>query len=572
MPNIVLSRIDERLIHGQVGVQWVGFAGANLVLVANDEVAEDPVQQNLMEMVLAEGIAVRFWTLQKVIDNIHRAADRQKILLVCKTPADFLTLVKGGVPVNRINVGNMHYANGKQQIAKTVSVDAGDIAAVSTTCMREGIVLYDEAGEEIWACANVDARSDDEVGQLIRMNPELEKEIYRESGQTYALGALPRILWVKNKLPELYARVKTVSMFNDWLIYKLTGVLKTEPSNGCTTGIFDLQKRRWDASIMRKVGLKDDIFPPVAECGEVVSRVNAKGAADTGLREGTTVVAGGGDAQLGCIGVGVVDNGQAAVFGGSFWQYEFNTDSGRTDADCRVRVNCHAVPGLWQYEALAFKPGLVMRWYRDAFCQEEVRRAREPDTDPYQLMNEQAAKVPAGSYGMMCAFSDVMNYIAWRHAAPTFTNFDFDPEKFNKYTFYRAIMENTAMVTYGHMQLVRESTGNIPKEVVFASGASKSELWCQILCDVLGIPVNVPNVKEATALGAAIMAGHGVGLFPDISATAKKLVHIERRFEPNMENHATYMKLYEDWRKMYARELQIADDRITRYMWAAPGV
>lgn len=95
-----------------------------------------------------------------------------------------------------------------------------------------------------------------------------------------------------------------------------------------------------------------------------------------------------------------------------------------------------------------------------------------------------------------------------------FINFDFDPDKFNRYTFYRAIMENTAMVTYGHMQLVRESTGNIPKEVVFASGASKSELWCQILADVLGIPVNVPNVKEATALGAAIMAGHGRGPVP----------------------------------------------------------
>ena len=129
MPNIVLSRIDERLIHGQVGVQWVGFAGANLVLVANDEVCEDPVQQNLMEMVLAEGIAVRVWSLQKTIENIQRAADRQKILLVCKTPADFLTLVEGGVPVTHINVGNMHYANGKQQIAKTVSVDTTDIAA-----------------------------------------------------------------------------------------------------------------------------------------------------------------------------------------------------------------------------------------------------------------------------------------------------------------------------------------------------------------------------------------------------------------------------------------------------------
>ena len=82
-----------------------------------------------MEMVLAEGISVRFWSLQKVIDNIHRAADRQKILLVCKNPDDFLTLVKGDVPVTRINVGNMHYAEGKQQIAKTVSVDDQDIAA-----------------------------------------------------------------------------------------------------------------------------------------------------------------------------------------------------------------------------------------------------------------------------------------------------------------------------------------------------------------------------------------------------------------------------------------------------------
>jgi PTS system N-acetylgalactosamine-specific IIB component len=118
MPNIVLSRIDERLIHGQVGVQWVGFAGANLVLVANDEVAEDTVQQNLMEMVLAEGIAVRFWSLQKTIDNIHRAADRQKILLVCRTPTDFLKLVEGGVPVTRINVGNMHYAKANNKLPK----------------------------------------------------------------------------------------------------------------------------------------------------------------------------------------------------------------------------------------------------------------------------------------------------------------------------------------------------------------------------------------------------------------------------------------------------------------------
>lgn len=145
MPNIVLSRIDERLIHGQVGVQWVGFVGANLVLVANDEVASDPLQQSLMEMVLTEGIAVRFWPLQKVIDNIHKATERQKILLVCKNPADFLTLVKGGVPINSINVGNIHYEEGKRQIAKTVSVNDADIEAfqklnnVGITCYIQGV-------------------------------------------------------------------------------------------------------------------------------------------------------------------------------------------------------------------------------------------------------------------------------------------------------------------------------------------------------------------------------------------------------------------------------------------------
>lgn len=145
MANIVLSRIDERLVHGQVGVQWVGFSDANIVVVANDEVAEDEIQQNLMEMVLVEGIAIRFWSIQKVIDTIHKASDRQKILLVCRTPKDFRLLVEGGVPITSINVGNMHYAEGKNQIAKTVSVDSEDVEelnklkALGVSCTIQGV-------------------------------------------------------------------------------------------------------------------------------------------------------------------------------------------------------------------------------------------------------------------------------------------------------------------------------------------------------------------------------------------------------------------------------------------------
>ena len=451
-------------------------------------------------------------------------------------------------------------------------IEADAVAAVSTTSMREGIVLYDKQGKEIWACANVDARSNDEVAQLISMDPSLEKEIYTVSGQTYALGALPRILWVKNKLPQLYARLAKVSMFNDWLIYKLTGILKTEPSNGCTTGIFNLEKRDWDASILRRVGLRDDILPPVAECGEAVGQVNAQGEEDTGLAKGTVVVAGGGDAQLGCVGVGVVGPNQAAVFGGSFWQYEYNTADARTDPLCRVRVNCHAVPGFWQYEALAFKPGLALRWFRDVFCQEEVRQAKEMGSDPYELMNRQAQSIPAGSHGMMCAFSDVMNYIAWRHAAPTFTNFDFDAQKYNKYTFYRAILENTAMITKGHLDLVWEATGNAPSEIIFAGGASKGDLWCQILADVLNLPVKVPVVKEATALGAAILAGCGAGIFTDISQAVRSLVKWDKSFTPNAQDHAVYEAMYLPWRRTYAAQLSLADQGVTNHMWAAPGL
>ena len=126
MPNILLTRVDNRLIHGQVGVTWVNHLGANLILVANDEVAEDPVQQSLMDMVVPDAIQTRFFSIDKTIKVIHKAADRQKIFLVCRTPQDALRLVKGGVPIKELNIGNMHFSEGKEQIASTVSVDEDD--------------------------------------------------------------------------------------------------------------------------------------------------------------------------------------------------------------------------------------------------------------------------------------------------------------------------------------------------------------------------------------------------------------------------------------------------------------
>lgn len=113
MPNILLTRIDNRLVHGQVGNSWVGKVGCNLIVVADDEAANDTIQQSLMKMTVGS-IGIRFFTLQKTIDIIHKASPSQKIFIVVKTPAAARTLLEGGVPIKELCIGNMHVGPGKR--------------------------------------------------------------------------------------------------------------------------------------------------------------------------------------------------------------------------------------------------------------------------------------------------------------------------------------------------------------------------------------------------------------------------------------------------------------------------
>lgn len=127
MANIVLTRIDNRLIHGQVATQWTGSIGANLLLVANDEVSEDKLRQRLMDMAAPQSATTRYFTIQKTIDIIHKASERQKIFIICETPQDVLKLVEGGVPIDKVNIGNMHMEKGKKQVVGSVAVDQDDV-------------------------------------------------------------------------------------------------------------------------------------------------------------------------------------------------------------------------------------------------------------------------------------------------------------------------------------------------------------------------------------------------------------------------------------------------------------
>ncbi|MBS4213883.1 autoinducer-2 kinase [Neobacillus rhizophilus] len=458
------------------------------------------------------------------------------------------------------------------EVLERSGVPPSSIKAISSTSMREGFVLYDENGKEIWACSNVDARAMAEAKELKNGDPLLEKRLYELSGQTFALGALPRLLWIKNNQPEIYEKIACLTMINDWILFKLTNKLQVDPSNGCTTGLFDLNNRTWTPAIAEACQLKNNIFPPVNEAGILLGTIPESIAHSTGLAKGTLVFSGGGDAQLASVGVGAIGDGQTFICGGSFWQQEINIKEAMIDPDCRIRVNCHAVPDLWQIETIAFFPGLVMRWFRDAFCELEKMEAAQTGRDAYEILEEKAKDVPVGSNGIIPIFSDVMDYISWRHAAPSFLNLTIDSNKTGKKEMFKSIQENACLVTYGNLKIVEEVTGHYPTEAIFAGGASKGKLWSQTLADVLGIPVKIPVEKEAAALGTAIMAGLGAGLYLDLETAISELVGWERVHYPDMDNHRRYLLLYENWRAVYAEQLRLADLGKTNHMWMAPGL
>ncbi|PWE51449.1 autoinducer-2 kinase [Thioclava sp. NG1] len=448
----------------------------------------------------------------------------------------------------------------REVIAKS-GVDPKDIVSVSATAMREAFVLHDESGAEIWACANVDARADAEVRELKRDYPGLEEDIYARSGQTYALGALPRLIWLRRHMPEVLDRARALTMLSDWVLYRLSGELTSEPSNAGTTGLIGLADRKVLGDAMDKLGLRSDIFPRGVVTGECVGTVTGAAAEETGLAPGTLVVAGGGDCQTGGLGLGIVGNGDCAVLGGTFWQQVVNVPLTLTDPSMKLRVNPHVVSHLNQAEAISFFTGAAMRWFRDAFGQGKG----------YSELEAASKEVPPGAHGIIPILSDVMRYNEWIHAAPSLLNLSLDPEKSGPAAIFRALQENAAIVAHRNLEAVFALTGERPARIVFAGGASKSQHWAQILADVTGLPVATSKVKEATALGCAAAAATGSGQFGSLKDAGAAWSCIEDEYQPNRALRDLYDEASDRWQRAYAAQRALVAEGVTQSMWRAPG-
>lgn len=449
----------------------------------------------------------------------------------------------------------------RESVAKG-QIDPSEIIAVSASSMREGIVVYDGEKREIWGVANVDSRAGDEVAYLKQTFPALEKESYAISGQTFALSAAPRLLWLKKNRPVIYEKARYFTMISDWILFKLSGELASEPSNAGTAGAFSLKNRQWEKSEFEKCSLKD-LFVPIKESGEILENVSKQASHETGLSTKTLVVMGGGDVQIGTAGLGASKLGDAVVLGGSFWQQVVNIPSNaHLSNDMLLRVNPHVVQGMSQAEGITFFTGLVMRWFRNSFGSGKS----------YSELEAMAASVPLGSYGIIPIFSDRMNYGEWIHASPSFIGLGLDESKYNVASMFRALEENACIVSAINLENIKAFSGVSPTSITFASGASNGALWSQILADVTGLEVKVPVIKEATALGVAMACGIGSGVYNSFEEAGSNIVKIERSYEPNMENHAVYQAIKEKWMKVYAAQMELVRKGTLEPMWKAPGI
>ncbi|CAG9295684.1 autoinducer 2 (AI-2) kinase [Celerinatantimonas diazotrophica] len=460
-----------------------------------------------------------------------------------------------------------------QGVLSQSGISNKDILAVSSCSMREGIVLYDNDRVPIWACGNVDARATREVNELKELRDhQFENQLYKISGQTLALSAIPRLLWLAHYQGDLYRRASSISMISDWLGFMLTDQLAVDPSNAGTTGMLNLVTRDWHPELLDLAGLKSNILSPVKESTMPLGEVTAQAAQQTGLRQGTPVIVGGGDVQLGCIGLGLTEPSQAAIIGGTFWQQVVNLPQPITDPNMNVRINPHIIPSLVQAESISFFTGLTMRWFRDVFCEEEKLVAKKLGISPYTLLEQMAQKVPLGSNDVVPIFSDAMHFKSWYHAAPSFINMSIDPDKCNKAVLFRALEENAAIVASCNLEQVEKFSGVKLDSIIFSGGSSQGALWSQILADVTGLSVHIPKVKESTALGCAIVAGVGIGVFDSLQETSKKFVQIEKVYHPNQENHQQYQHHKQKWLDIYHQQLQLVDSGLTTSLWKAPGL
>ncbi len=436
----------------------------------------------------------------------------------------------------------------RRLLAET-GTDGDAVRAVGLTGQMHGLVLLDAAGEVLRpAILWNDQRTEAEC-EWIRATIGKERLVAITGNDALTGFTAPKLAWVRDHEPDVWARVAHVLLPKDYVRWFLTGEYAMDKADGAGTQLFDLAARDWSPVMLDALGIDPAWMPPTFEGPEVTGVVSRAAAEATGLRLGTPVVAGGGDQAANAVGTGVVGPGTMALSLGTSGVVFAATDAPLYEPAGRVHAFCHAVPGRWHLMSVMLSAAGSMRWLRDAIAPGEA----------FGDLAEAAGEVAPGSDGVLFLpyLSGERSPYPDPHARGAFTGLTL---RHDRRHLTRAVMEGVAFGLRDGLDLMLAAGTPPPAQIRASGGGTASAVWRQILADVLEAEIATVSTTEGAAYGAALLAAVGAGWFPSVEAATDRAVRATPVATPGpdaatyRERHAAYRALYPALSPLFPRD------------------
>lgn len=434
-------------------------------------------------------------------------------------------------------------------VISTSKIDPKQIKGIGLSGQMHGLVMLDSDGKPlrksiIWC----DQRTGKEVEDMNRiLTPQKIIDITANPALTGFTAA--KILWVKKNEPDIYKRCAHILLPKDYIRYMLTGEFATEVSDASGMQLMNVANRDWSDEVLDAFGIDRGLLGKMYESPDVTGEVHSKAALATGLAVGTIVVGGAGDNPAAAIGTGIVSEGSAFTTIGTSGVVYAISDKVAIDKKGRVHTLCASVPGKWTVMSCTQAAGLSLQWLRNNVCTEEVQMAKEKGVDPYELMTAMAKEAPIGA--------DKLIYLPYLmgerspHPDPDCRGTFFGLSAIHqKKHLIRSVMEGISYSQLECVDVFREMGVSIG-DMMICGGGARSDFWRQMFADMYDCPVSTIQAEQGGALGVAILAGVGAGIYKDLDETCRKLIVKNKTHQPINENTQAYMPYYNLYKELY---------------------
>jgi xylulokinase len=437
-----------------------------------------------------------------------------------------------------------------RQLQEESNIPSENINAIAFSSQGETLICLDDKGKPLRnAIVWMDNRSVSEAEAMKR--DWSGKAILQKTGQTEILPLWPatRIMWLRDHEPEIFKKTGKFLLVADYLLFRLTGSYASEQSLVSSTLYYDIvNKCYWD-EMLDYLGIDAGHLPEVHPSGTSIGKISSLAAGETGLSADTMIVTGAYDHPAGAIGAGNIQSGIISETTGTAMAMVVTLDEPKLEGNRNLPCQCHAIPGKYFLLPYGQTAGMVLKWFRDVFCQDEVKLAEQTGADPYQLMDSLAEKILPGAGGLIM-LPHLMGAGSPEFDVSVKGVFAGISPGLGKAYFIRAIMESIAFMIRRNIDSLRES-GISVTEIRALGGGARSNLWNQIKADVTRVPYITLDAAESACLGAAILAGTGSGIWTDIQQACARVVKSRDRFQPDPEKSAVYDPVYTRYVSLY---------------------